>query len=120
MAKILIVDDAAYMRLQLKDILSKGGYGDICEAANGVRAVEMYKEHEPALVLMDCTMPKMNGLEALKAIKAVDDGACVVVCYKRGQESMLIDAIKSGAKDFIMKPYKQDRIIRTVSNFLDC
>jgi two-component system chemotaxis response regulator CheY len=115
MAKILIVDDAAFMRMMVKDTLAKGGYTDVCEACDGVQAVEKYKEVKPELVLMDITMPNMDGLEALKAIKAHDPSAVVVMCSAMGQETMVIDAIKSGAKDFIVKPFKPDRILDTVS-----
>lgn len=118
MAKILIVDDAAFMRMMVKDALSKGGYTDVVEAVDGVDALEKFKEVNPDLVIMDITMPNMNGLEALKAIKEVNPSATVIMCSAMGQESMVIEAIKSGAKDFIVKPFKQERIISTVSNVL--
>lgn len=119
MAKIMVVDDAAFMRMMLKDTLSKGGYTDICEAADGAEAVQKYKEESPELVLMDITMPNMDGLEALKAIKAINPKATVVMCSAMGQETMVIEAIKSGAKDFIVKPFKPNRILDTVSKILD-
>lgn len=118
MAKILIVDDAAFMRMMVKDTLVKNNYSDIYEAPDGAEAVQMYNELKPDLVLMDITMPIMDGLAALKAIKAADPNANVVMCSAMGQESMVIDAIKSGAKDFIVKPFKPDRIIKTVSSIL--
>lgn len=119
MAKnILICDDAAFMRMMIKDILTKNGYNVAGEAENGLKAVEKYNELKPDLVLMDITMPNMDGLEALKAIKSYDSEAKVVMCSAMGQESMVIDAIKSGAKDFIVKPFKPDRIIKTVSSIL--
>lgn len=118
MAKILIVDDAAFMRMMVKDTLTKGGYSDLYEAEDGAKAVEKYKEIQPDLVIMDITMPNMDGLEALKAIKAVNPGANVVMCSAMGQESMVIDAIKSGAKDFIVKPFKADRVLKTVSGIV--
>lgn len=118
MAKILVVDDAAFMRMMVKDTLAKGGYTDLAEAADGLQAVEKYKEITPDLVIMDITMPNMDGLEALKAIKAFDANATVVMCSAMGQESMVIDAIKSGAKDFIVKPFKPDRILKTVSGIV--
>ena len=114
MAKILIVDDAAFMRMMVKDTLKKNGYTDFCEAPDGAEALKLYQD----LVLMDITMPNMDGLEALKAIKSYDSEAKVVMCSAMGQESMVIDAIKSGAKDFIVKPFKPDRIIKTVSSIL--
>lgn len=118
MAKILVVDDAAFMRMMVKDTLTKNGYSDLYEAADGVQAVEMYNEIKPDLVIMDITMPNMDGLEALKAIKGQNPQAQVVMCSAMGQEAMVIDAIKSGAKDFIVKPFKPDRIIKTVEQLL--
>lgn len=118
MAKILIVDDAAFMRMMVKDTLKKNGYTDFCEAPDGAEALKLYQEIKPDLVLMDITMPNMDGLEALKAIKSYDSEAKVVMCSAMGQESIVIDAIKSGAKDFIVKPFKPDRIIKTVSSIL--
>ena len=119
MAKILLVDDAAFMRMMVKDTLTKAGYTDLYEAADGLQAVETYSEIQPDLVIMDITMPNMDGLEALKAIKSKDPNATVVMCSAMGQESMVIEAIKSGAKDFIVKPFKPDRILKTVSSILD-
>ena len=119
MAKILLVDDAAFMRMMVKDTLTKAGYTDLYEAADGVQAVEAYSEVQPDMVIMDITMPNMDGLEALKAIKGKDPNATVVMCSAMGQESMVIEAIKSGAKDFIVKPFKPDRILKTVSSIVD-
>lgn len=118
MAKILIVDDAAFMRMMVKDTLTKGGYDDIVEAVDGADAVEKFKEISPDLVIMDITMPNKDGLEALKEIKALSPDANVVMCSAMGQESMVIDAIKSGAKDFIVKPFKADRVLKTVSSIV--
>ncbi len=118
MAKILLVDDAAFMRMMVKDTLTKNGYTDIYEAADGVQAVEKYNEVRPDLVIMDITMPNMDGLEALKTIRTVDPNASVVMCSAMGQEAMVIEAIKSGAKDFIVKPFKPDRILKTVTTIL--
>lgn len=118
MAKILLVDDAAFMRMMIKDTLSKNGYTDLYEAADGAQAVERYVEVSPDLVIMDITMPNMDGLEALKAIRSKDPNAAVVMCSAMGQESMVIEAIKSGAKDFIVKPFKPDRILKTVSSIV--
>ena len=119
MAKILVVDDAAFMRMMVKDALSKGGYMDVYEAEDGARAVEEYEKLSPDLVIMDITMPNMDGLQALKKIKAGHPDATVVMCSAMGQESMVIDAIKSGAKDFIVKPFKPDRILKTVTSIVD-
>ena len=118
MAKILLVDDAAFMRMMVKDTLTKAGYTDLYEAADGLQAVETYAEIQPDLVIMDITMPNMDGLEALKAIKGKDPNAVVVMCSAMGQESMVIEAIKSGAKDFIVKPFKPERILKTVTGLL--
>lgn len=116
MAKILLVDDAAFMRMMIKDTLSKNGYTDVHEAADGQLAVAKYEEVKPDLVFMDITMPNMDGLEALKTIKANDPKAVVVMCSAMGQEAMVIEAIKSGAKDFIVKPFKPERIVKTLSS----
>lgn len=118
MAKILCVDDAAFMRKVIKDTLSKNGYTDLYEAVDGADAVEKYATVQPDLVIMDITMPNMDGLEALKAIRAKNSAANVVMCSAMGQEAMVIEAIQNGAKDFIVKPFKPDRIMKTVSNIL--
>ena len=118
MAKILVVDDAAFMRKVIKDTLTKAGYADLHEAVDGADAVEKFGELHPDLVIMDITMPNMDGLEALKAIRGKDKNANVVMCSAMGQESMVIDAVRSGAKDFIVKPFKPDRVLKTVTNIL--
>lgn len=118
MAKILVVDDAAFMRMMVKDTLTKNGYTDLYEAGDGAQAVEMYNEVKPDLVIMDITMPNMDGLEALKAIRGTNPQAQIVMCSAMGQEAMVIDAIKSGAKDFIVKPFKPERIIKTVEQLI--
>ncbi len=115
MAKnILICDDAAFMRMMIKDILSKNGYNVVGEAENGAKAVEKYAELKPDLVLMDITMPEMDGIAALKAIKASDAGAIVIMCSAMGQQAMVIESIQAGAKDFIVKPFQADRVIEAV------
>ncbi len=116
MAKIMMVDDAAFMRKVIKDTLSKAGYTDLHEAEDGAMAVEKYNELKPDLVLMDITMPNMDGLEALKAIRAADPNANVVMCSAMGQETMVID--RSGAKDFIVKPFKPERVLKTVTSIV--
>ena len=119
MAKnILICDDAAFMRMMIKDILTKNGYNVAGEAENGAKAVEKYAELKPDLVLMDITMPEMDGIEALKRIKAADPSASVIMCSAMGQQAMVIESIQSGAKDFIVKPFKPERIIKTVEQLL--
>lgn len=116
MAKILLVDDAAFMRMMIKDVLQKNGYTELFEAADGVQAVEKFEEVHPDIVFMDITMPNMDGLEALKTIKGKNPEAVVVMCSAMGQEAMVIEAIKAGAKDFIVKPFKPDRIMKTLSS----
>ena len=118
MAKILIVDDAAFMRMMVKDILTKNGYEVVAEAANGVEAVELYKSHQPDLVTMDITMPEMDGIEAVKQIKAVNPAAKVIMCSAMGQQSMVMDAIKAGANDFIVKPFQADRVLEAVKKIV--
>ena len=114
MAKIMICDDAAFMRMMIKDILTKNGYEIAAEAENGQKAVEKYPEAKPDLVLMDITMPEMDGISALKAIRAEDSAARVVMCSAMGQQSMVIEAIQNGARDFIVKPFQPDRVIEAV------
>ena len=119
MAKnILICDDAAFMRMMIKDILTKNGYNVIGEAENGAVAVDKYKDLKPDLVLMDITMPEMDGIQALKAIKAADPGASIIMCSAMGQQAMVIESIQSGAKDFIVKPFQADRVIEAVKKVL--
>ena len=112
--RILVVDDAAFMRMMIKDILSKNGYEIAGEAENGLKAVEKYKELMPDLVLMDITMPEMNGIDAVKNIRAIDSGAKIVMCSAMGQQAMVIESIQAGAKDFIVKPFQADRILEAV------
>ncbi len=115
MAKnILICDDAAFMRMMIKDILTKNGYNIAGEAENGAKAVEKYAELKPDLVLMDITMPEMDGIEALKKIKKTDPNAAVIMCSAMGQQAMVIESIQSGAKDFIVKPFQADRVLEAV------
>ena len=124
MAKnILICDDAAFMRMMIKDILTKNGYnvageaesdGQAGEAENGLKAVEKFKEVNPDLVLMDITMPEMDGIQALKEIKKIDGGAKVIMCSAMGQQAMVIESIQAGAKDFIVKPFQAERVIEAV------
>ena len=115
MAKnILICDDAAFMRMMIKDILTKNGYNIAGEAENGAKAVEKYAELKPDLVLMDITMPEMDGIQALKKIREIDPNAAIIMCSAMGQQAMVIESIQSGAKDFIVKPFQADRVIEAV------
>lgn len=110
MARILVTDDAAFMRMQLKNIFKSLGHDVVGEAENGQMAIDMYKELKPELVTMDITMPEMNGVEAVKGIKKHDPSATIVMCSAMGQQQMVLEAIQAGAKDFIVKPFDQDRI----------
>lgn len=114
MAKVLIVDDAAFMRMMIKDILEKNGYEIVGEAANGAIAVEMYQKEKPDVVTMDITMPDVDGIEAVKRIKEIDPAAKVIMCSAMGQQSMVMEAIKAGARDFIVKPFQADRVLEAV------
>jgi len=118
MSKILVVDDAAFMRMMAKDALTKNGYTDIIEAADGSIACSLFESEKPDLVIMDITMPNKTGIEALRDIKAADAGAKVIMCSAMGQEAMVVEAIKLGALDFIVKPFKPDRIIQAVTKVL--
>ena len=120
MAKnILICDDAAFMRMMIKDILTKNGYNVVGEAENGLKAVEKYQETKPDLVLMDITMPEMDGIQALKKIKQADPNASVVMCSAMGQQAMVIESIQSGASDFIVKPFQPDRVLEAVKKAVE-
>ncbi|WP_416147844.1 response regulator [Salipaludibacillus sp. HK11] len=110
MAKLLITDDAAFMRMTLKKMVTDAGYEVVAEAENGLRAVELFEEHRPDIVTMDITMPEMNGIEALQKIKQIDPKAKVLMCSAMGQQNMVVDAIQKGAIDFIVKPFDQNRI----------
>ncbi len=119
MAKsILVCDDAVFMRMIIKDILEKNGY-NVVEAENGYRALEEYKRSKPDLVLMDITMPEMNGIEALEKIIEMDEDASVVMCSAMGQESMVMESLALGAKDFIVKPFDDERVIEAIRNVLE-
>ncbi len=118
MSKILVVDDAAFMRMMVKDALTKNGYSDIIEAPDGEAACALFQSEKPDLVIMDITMPNKTGIEALRDIKAMDSSAKIIMCSAMGQEAMVVEAIKLGALDFIVKPFKPDRIIQAVTKVL--
>jgi two-component system chemotaxis response regulator CheY len=117
-ATIMIVDDAAFMRMMLKDILTKNGFTVIGEAENGAVAVDKYMDLQPNLTIMDITMPEMDGLQAVKEIRKRDARARIIMCSAMGQQSMVIEAIQSGAKDFIVKPFQADRVVEAVTKAL--
>jgi len=112
--KVLIVDDALFMRNMLRDIFNKAGHEVIGEAANGVEALEKYQELRPDLVTMDIVMPRRSGIEALQDIVAGDPRAVVIMVSALGQESLVLEAVQAGAKDFIVKPFKEDRVLEVV------
>ncbi|WP_029165889.1 MULTISPECIES: response regulator [Aminiphilus] len=114
-AKVLIVDDAAFMRMMLKDILVKNGFEVVGEAENGKVAVEKFNEVKPDVVTMDITMPEMDGITAVKEIKKAHPGAKVVMVSAMGQQAMVIEAIQAGAADFIVKPFQPDRVLEALS-----
>lgn len=118
MKRVLIVDDAAFMRMMVKDILQKNGFEVVGEGSNGIQAVELYKQERPDVVTMDITMPDMDGIEAVKQIKAFDSNAKIVMCSAMGQQSMVMDAIKAGARDFIVKPFQADRVLEAINKVI--
>ena len=118
MARVLVVDDAAFMRKLVTDALTKGGHEVIGEAGNGVEAVSRFQELKPDLVTLDITMPEKDGLAALQDIISLDPGARVIMCSALGQESKVLESIKIGAKDFVVKPFQPDRVIGAVEQAL--
>lgn len=112
--RVLVVDDAAFMRMMIKDILGKNGFEIAGEAENGAVAVEKWKELRPDLTTMDITMPEMDGIAAVKEIKKIDPNARIIMCSAMGQQAMVIEAIQAGARDFIVKPFQPDRVIEAV------
>jgi two-component system chemotaxis response regulator CheY len=112
--RVLIVDDAAFMRMLLKDIITKAGYEVVGEASNGAEAVEKYRELKPDIVTMDITMPEMNGIEAIKKIREFAPDAKIIVCSAMGQQAMVVEAIQAGAKDFIVKPFQHSRVVEAL------
>lgn len=118
MARIMVVDDAAFMRMMIKDILSKNGFQVIGEAENGARAVERYSELRPDLVTMDITMPEMDGIAAVKEIKKFDPQARIVMCSAMGQQSLVVESIAAGARDFIVKPFQPERVLEAINRAL--
>ena len=112
--RTLVVDDAMFMRMMLKNILTKNGYEVCGEAANGQEAIDKYIELRPDLMLLDITMPEMDGITALKKIKMIEPKAKIIMCSAMGQQGMIIDAIQNGAIDFIVKPFQEDRVLESL------
>ncbi len=116
--RVLIVDDAAFMRMMIKDILSKNGYDIVGEAENGAKAIEKYKELTPDLVVMDITMPEVDGITAVKEIKKINADSKIVMCSAMGQQAMVIESIQAGAKDFIVKPFQAERVLEAIKKVI--
>lgn len=119
MAKIVIVDDSKFLRVTLSNILKKENHEIVGEGENGLQAIQLYKELRPDILTLDLTMPKMSGLEALREIKKEFPHAKVMICSALGKEKMVVDSIKSGAADFIVKPFDEERVLQAVQRLLD-
>ena len=119
MANILIVDDAKFMRLTLAAILKKGNHHIVGEAESGIEAIDLYEKHKPDLVTMDITMPLMSGLEATKVIKGKYPDAKIIMCSAMGQQKIVRESIEAGAKDFIIKPFEENRVIDAIKWVLE-
>ena len=117
MPKVMVVDDAAFMRMRCKKMLVENGF-DVAEAANGIEAIAVYQKFKPDMVLMDITMPDMDGLAALKEIKKMDPGAKVAMVTAMGQQALVMEALKTGAMDFVIKPFDQERVLGTIKKAL--
>lgn len=117
MAKILIVDDAAFMRMRCSKLLKENGH-DVIEAENGLMAVQKYKEEKPDMVFMDVTMPEMDGITAVSEIKKIDKDAKIAMLSAMGQQSMVMDAIKAGARDFVVKPFQPEKVLSTIKKLI--
>ncbi len=117
MPKIMVVDDAAFMRMKCAKLLKENGY-DVVEAGNGSEAIELYKSESPDAVLLDITMPDMDGLTALKHLRQLDSNARVAMVTAMGQQAIVVDALKSGAKDFVVKPFAAERVLAAVKKIL--
>jgi two-component system, chemotaxis family, chemotaxis protein CheY len=119
MAKVMIVDDAGFMRNILKNIVTEAGFEVVCEAKDGLQAINLYAQHHPDLVTMDVTMPEMDGLEAVMTILKVYPDAKFIMCSALGQQNTVLDSIRAGAKDFIVKPFDRDRVIESMLSVLN-
>ncbi len=117
MATLLVVDDAAFMRMRCSKLLTENGY-QVIEAENGVQAVKQYQQHHPDAVLLDITMPEMDGLTALREIRKFDPNAKVAMVTAMGQQATVMEALKAGARDFVLKPFQSDRVLATVKKLV--
>jgi two-component system chemotaxis response regulator CheY len=119
MARILVVDDASFMRMMIREIVEDEGFEVVGEASDGVEAIEQFRALQPDIVTMDIVMPRRSGIDAVRGIVELDPSACVVMCSALGQESLVNEAIQAGARDFIVKPFKPDAVISTLRQALD-
>lgn len=118
LAKILVVDDAAFMRMTIKKMVEAHDHVVVGEAGNGVEAIQKYQELKPDIILLDITMPEMNGVDAMKALKGLDPSVKVIICSAMGQQSMVAQTIQAGAKDFIVKPFVEERLMASIDKVL--
>ena len=119
MARILVADDASFMRQMIREIVEAEGHEVVAEASDGGEAIEQYKQHHPDLVTMDIVMPRLSGIDAVRRLMEFDLSACVVMCSALGQETLVNEALEAGAKDFIVKPFKPDAVIETLNKALE-
>jgi two-component system chemotaxis response regulator CheY len=119
MARILVADDASFMRMMIREIVEEDGFEVVGEASDGIEAVEQYRILQPDLVTMDIVMPRRSGIDAVRGIVEIDPGACVVMCSALGQESLVREALAAGARDFIVKPFKPDAVLATLRKALE-
>jgi two-component system chemotaxis response regulator CheY len=119
MARILVADDASFMRQMIREIVEEEGHEVVAEASDGVEAIEQFKKHHPDVVTMDIVMPRRSGIDAVKGIVEIDPTACVVMCSALGQETLVQEALQAGARDFIVKPFKPDAVIATLRKVIE-
>jgi two-component system chemotaxis response regulator CheY len=119
MARILVADDASFMRQMIREIVEEEGHEVVAEASDGVEAIEQFKKHHPDIVTMDIVMPRRSGIDAVKGIVEIDPTACVVMCSALGQETLVQEALQAGARDFIVKPFKPDAVIATLRKVIE-
>ena len=118
MARILVADDASFMRQMIRDILESEGHEVVAEASDGIQAVELFKQHHPDLVTMDIVMPDMGGIDAVREICKTDPDAKILMCSAMGQQALVVEAIQAGAKDFVVKPFQPSRVLEAVQRVL--
>jgi two-component system chemotaxis response regulator CheY len=119
MARILVADDASFMRQMIREIVEEEGHEVVAEASDGVEAIEQFKKHHPDVVTMDIVMPRRSGIDAVKGIIEIDPTACVVMCSALGQETLVQEALQAGARDFIVKPFKPDAVTATLRKVIE-